>query len=287
VTLTLPQSIATSSSPQFTAVKTGSILDSNSNTILQFTTTASAVNYINIVNDVTGGAPNIAAKGSDTDVALTLSAQGADPVNLVTQGSILGWYSGTSSQHLTRHNLPTTAGAKDITWPDASGTVLLSGQAINTVPSITFSSTTGIVGTTTNNNAAAGSVGEVISSVVASTTVTLTTNTAANVTSISLTAGDWNVWGNVVFDGNSATTVVYHAGWISTTSATLPANNIYASKPYSGAGTAIYSALVDSFVVPLQRISIAGTTTVYLSVQSGFGVNADKAGGAIYARRVR
>ena len=51
--------------------------------------------------------------------------------------------------------------------------------------------TVGIVGTTTNNSVQAGSVGEYVESVVASTTSGYTSGSTVNVTSISLTAGDW------------------------------------------------------------------------------------------------
>ena len=55
----------------------------------------------------------------------------------------------------------------------------------------TVTPTGGIVGTTTNNNAAAGCVGEYVSSAIEyASRVSLTTSTPANVTSISLTAGD-------------------------------------------------------------------------------------------------
>ena len=72
-----------------------------------------------------------------------------------------------------------------------------------TTPRLTVSRSTGVVtlanglaGVTTNSNAAAGIVGEYISSSIASgSAVSLTTGVSANVTSISLTAGDWEVYG--------------------------------------------------------------------------------------------
>lgn len=153
--------------------------------------------------------------------------------------------------------------------------------------SVTFTSTTGVVGTTTNDAAAAGSVGQLISSVVAAGSVSLSTGTSADVTSISLTAGDWDVWGNVVFSGAGGTLVVYNIGWISSTSATLPASNLYANKFFSAAGTAVYATVVDSFCVPQLRFSLSGTSNVYLSVLASFSVSTAAAGGAIYARRRR
>ena len=153
-----------------------------------------------------------------------------------------------------------------------------------TMPSITFNSTSGVIGTTTNNNAAAGSVGEVILSNVAVTNVSLTSGTVADATSISLTAGDWDVYGTVGFFGNAATTPTLLKGWISTTSATDPGSPNYVSVFPSGVPFA--TAPLD-FNVPFVRVSLAGTTTVYLTVQAVFGTSTCTGGGVITARRAR
>ena len=96
-----------------------------------------------------------------------------------------------------------------------------------TATSVTFSpSTGGIIGTTTNNSANAGVVGELIQSKITSGAPTSFTSTVSkDLTSIALTAGDWNVWGNLTGSG-TAVTVVYAA--INTTSATLPDASLYA-----------------------------------------------------------
>jgi hypothetical protein len=196
-------------------------------------------------------------------------------------------------------NTPTISGGTinnatlGITTPLAAKVTTL--QATST---ITPSSTAGIVGTTTNDSAQAGSVGEVVCAQVTnggspagcatntSTPVSLTTGTAANVTSISLTAGDWDVRGEVVTSVNASTTIGAVSGWISTTSATLPAGTsqgaswTFLSLPFStGQGTAISLA-------PM-RLSLSSTTTVYLSAYSIFGVSTMSAFGHIDARRVR
>jgi hypothetical protein len=152
--------------------------------------------------------------------------------------------------------------------------------------SVTFTSTTGIVGTTTNNNAAAGSVGELIqSTVLAGSAVSLTTATTANVTSISLTAGDWDVWGSVWFVVNGGTTTSIQIAAISVTSATLP------TAPGSGAMAQVQMAAgggsTQGMPVGMARTSLASTTTVYLVAQSSFSGSTLTAYGYIGARRVR
>lgn len=153
----------------------------------------------------------------------------------------------------------------------------------NGTGTITIAATTGIPGTTTNDSATAGNLGEFVSSAIASgSAVSLTTATAANVTSISLTAGDWDVEGNVNFSASTATVTGTSAG-ISSTSATLPTDG---TEAYSGVQVTLLSEL-DSVTMPRKRISIAGTTTVYLVGKSTFSAGTVTAFGAISARRVR
>ncbi|MGF6309478.1 hypothetical protein ABIB82_003924 [Bradyrhizobium sp. i1.8.4] len=90
--------------------------------------------------------------------------------------------------------------------------------------------------TNTNNNASAGNVGEFISSNVASgSAVALTTGTAADVTSISLTAGDWDVEGMVTFTTTATSSISTVSAYISSASGTLPTapNN---TAPYGHIG---------------------------------------------------
>jgi hypothetical protein len=137
-----------------------------------------------------------------------------------------------------------------------------------------------IQGTSTNDNATAGYVGELISSVVLSGSATsLSTGVPKNITSISLTAGDWDVRGNVYIATTGVSTIAI--GWISLTSATVP-DNALLSFVSSAAGISS-----GAFTVPTLRVSIASTTTVYLSADAGFSTGTASGSGGIYARRVR
>ena len=137
-------------------------------------------------------------------------------------------------------------------------------------------------GTATNDSASAGYIGEYSSaSLAAGSAVTLTSTVTANVTSMSLTAGDWDVSANAVF--NPAAAVNYIWAGISTTSATMGtigngSNNLITSPTqgnYAGCP-----------LIPF-RISLSGTTTVYLVAQSQFSSTAPTAFGLLRARRMR
>jgi hypothetical protein len=151
---------------------------------------------------------------------------------------------------------------------------------------ITPSQTLGIVGTTTNNNAQAGSVGEVVTSSITANTISLTTATSANIGSISLTAGDWDVEGAINFTPTTTTSITVLEGGISSgSSATLPGlpNQFQESMAAAIPGTTV----AISKVVPMVRLSLASTTTVYLVAQGTFTVSTLQGGGVITARRRR
>lgn len=148
------------------------------------------------------------------------------------------------------------------------------------------------VGTTTNDSAAAGFIGQIITATVAAASeVALTTATAADVTSISLTAGDWDVNGQVNHNAAATTNVTLLQIGISATSATLP------TQPGgSGIGTdplaierraaSVPGGVLTTAVGPV-RVSLATTTTIYLVVQDTFTISTMGAYGTIRARRVR
>lgn len=151
----------------------------------------------------------------------------------------------------------------------------------------TCSATTGqLPATATNNNATAGNVGEYIESVIPNgSAVALTTNVAATVTSISLTAGDWDVTAMGYIAPAATTSMTQTITSISGTTNTLDATpgkvNGYTFAPIVTAGAAASQS------IPPYRLSLAGTTTVFLVAQATFTISTAGAYGIIRARRIR
>ena len=178
-----------------------------------------------------------------------------------------------------------------VTWAKAdhvhpTDTALLSKSGGTLTGALTPSSTAGIVGTTTNDNANAGAVGEVISSnVSAASPITLTTATGANVTSIGLTAGDWDVSGEVWFNIGAGGATAVHAA-ISSASATLPAPSAISTARVT---MALSFTASTPQVIPIRtcRVSLAAPTTYYLVAQLTFPSGTCTAYGNIWARRAR
>lgn len=151
---------------------------------------------------------------------------------------------------------------------------------------ITPSEVIGIKGTGTNNDAQAGSIGEVISSYVSSL-VAMTSGTAKNITSITLTPGDWDVTGCIGFLPAATTTTSELKGSLNTTTAAFNDNAQYSFSDYYPAVVAGSSATFYK-TLPTARFSVSTNTTVYLNAKATFGVAALYHGSAIIrARRVR
>jgi len=196
---------------------------------------------------------------------------------------------------LSPYLLSATASSTYATIAQATTALAATGGSINgvtvgattpsTVASTTLSSTgnftpsqtNGIVGTTTNNNANTGSVGEFLTNTTAG--VSLTSNTPTNITSQSLTPGDWEVWGLVTITPAATTTVTDIQISPSTTSATLGSQAVMQSPFTTGA--------VQILPTPRIRVSLGTSTTVFIVSYVTFGVSTLTATATINARRIR
>ena len=146
-----------------------------------------------------------------------------------------------------------------------------------TTPTIT---TPNIVGTVAADSAAAGSVGELITST--SGAVGLS-GAGTNVTSVALTAGDWDLTAGVIFSGTGATTVTDVFASINTVTAT---NVFTQGQCFRIRGQTFTDPLFGAAIGPL-RVSISGTTTYYLNAQAVIGASTFSCTGILRARRVR
>jgi hypothetical protein len=167
--------------------------------------------------------------------------------------------------------------------PGPIGSTTPSTVAATTVTAsgtITPAQVAGIVGTTTNNNAQAGSVGEYVTATQALTAAV--SGTVTNLTSISLTAGDWDVQGTVHFVPAGTTVIAGRQGSLSTTTGTLgPIGSATLFRSTLAAG------LDEVFPTPTVRFSLTATTTVFIVYAVVFTTSTCQVEGIIRARRVR
>lgn len=181
----------------------------------------------------------------------------------------------------------------DNTWGTPAGTgdvVTTSTQTFsggNTfLSSTTFNGKILLKGTTTNDNARTGDIGEYVESVVGASNAT-TTGQYSDLTSISLTAGDWDVTAIVHWNVNGGSWSRLRTG-ISVTSGnsgtglTLGSSEVLLNTTASGTVPDL-----SFLAVPVYRQSLSGTTTIYLKIQAVYTGGPPTAQGRLSARRVR
>ena len=141
-----------------------------------------------------------------------------------------------------------------------------------------------IPGTTDGTSAGAGNIGEIfLASIPGGSPVGLTSGVPANVTSIALTAGDWEVSGIVNLKYTSATQSADGQAGLNVLSATLPGDNV------RGFDNTRHTATTSnvSLTFPLFNFNSATSQTTYLVAQASFSAGTCAAFGTIQARRVR
>lgn len=138
-----------------------------------------------------------------------------------------------------------------------------------------------LVGTTTNDSASSGYVGEILTAT--GTGVSLTSGVDNNVTSLPLTAGDWDVYGWVTYSPAATTSISRIYGGINSTSAA-----VNFAQAFSDACAAfVPGAITISHPVPKVTVKIAAPTTYYLCAGAAFTVSTMTCGGTLEARRAR
>ena len=113
------------------------IRDENGNEQLFFSTTSSAVNYVNVTNAATGGDPKVAAAGDDSNVDLALAPKGTGEIvvgtgsaasTITSSGAydlILDTNSGTNSGNIT---ITDGANGNIAATPNGTGVVEIGGN---------------------------------------------------------------------------------------------------------------------------------------------------------------
>lgn len=251
--------------------------------------------FTGVVSFPTGsqGAPSFTFTGN-TNTGIFSS--GTNTINLTTNGTSRVSIDTTSlTTNLPLYLANGTVGAPSLTFSSdtVSGLYRIGANNIalgtNGIRALEISSAQAvkIKGTATNDNATAGDVGEYVESIVTTSTAwPATTGNYGDGTSISLTAGDWDVFAAIVQQQNAATITRTQLG-ISTTSGNSATGLTQGVNLFDGDFGAVSGVRTGPSFVPMYRISLSGTTTVYMKLNSNFTVGTPQFGGILAARRRR
>ena len=179
--------------------------------------------------------------------------------------------------------LPVNKGGTGVVTSTGTGAVVL-----GTTPTINQPNLGGV---TTVSNATAGSVGEYLSTIVLiGSAISLTTAVSTNIATLSVTAGDWDIWGEIWYDGSAGTILIRAYQAITTVSATIsftvPSND-YSQSCFHGSVSAVGSVGAPIWPIPATRINVASTTDVFMVVRADYTTPTLTAYGKICARRRR
>jgi len=165
------------------------------------------------------------------------------------------------------HNGDTpSAGTEDVVISNATGAVAIRGSS-------------------TNDSATAGFYGEVLEATQTTFTNTPATGVVGDVTSLTLSAGDWLVTGMVTLKNNGATVTNWIMGI-----GTVTGNNLTGVTDGTTRADGVPTSATSTQMtvsVPSWHTQLSGSTTYYLKVDAAFTGGPPQAAGRITAVRIR
>lgn len=257
--------------------------------------TALAVNVGSAGAFVTfNGALGTPSSGVATNLTGTAASLTAGTASAVAVGGITGLAANvatflatpTSANLIAAMTDETGTGANVFATSPTLVTPLLGTPTSGVLTNATGYTVTNLVTTATNDSAASTKLGERITGTAAQGSVSIAASaTVYNITSVALTAGDWEVYGEVCYTPVNTTVVTALIATIYT------ANNglgTISTENRSELGFT-YTSIGNSTGVKVgpTRISLAGSATYYLNAYATFSVSTMTAGGWLAARRVR
>lgn len=138
-------------------------------------------------------------------------------------------------------------------------------------------------GVTDGSDAPAGRVGEFLTAAAGATF--LASGVTVDLTTLALSAGDWDVWGGLFFVPSAGTTIRTVSAWVSDVSATLRGDGL---ATFIAVQNAPFSpGAPQSLPAPMVRMSSASPITAHLSTITVFITSTMTGSGTICARRAR
>lgn len=240
---------------------------------------------IALSGEVTGTATSFDGSGN-ISIPVTINAGSVTPSDLSTGGP--SWTAGgrltaTSYQIGASTTISTGAGS-----PEGNITAPVGSVYTNTIGSaglVLFVKESGSGNTGWIAAVTTGIFTSVTSTLPFASRVSITSGVQRNVTSISLTAGTWDISGTIDFTFIGTTSTLGSSNYL--TGVTLTSNTINPSDTYLDTPIIVTAGTGQArFSTSQRRLTIASTTTVYLVVGATFIAGSVSAYGTITANRV-
>ena len=244
ITLSLPQSIATTSAVQFNSVQfnaNNALLDSNGNVMASFSPTASATNHLKFVNNIDGSSVELAAAGV-TSSSINIRPLGGAGVGITTTSTTFPFaiYSGTGGQHATQFAFTDSNATRTVTYPDSTFTIAGTTLALGGTNNALTAANGGIVYSNATQLAILAATATAQQLLLSGSNTTpqwsTTTYPLTNAINTIMYASSANIQG-VITPTNSGV-LVYSAGGVPSASTTLPsglaATNLTLTTPALG-----------------------------------------------------
>jgi len=212
------------------------------------------------------------------------SATATNATNVTTNANLTGHVTSVGNAAVlgsfTKAQLNTAVSDADLASSGANADI----TSMTAVTSINRTGGTSIKGINTNTAAAAGDVGEYIESFAGPVSAPAT-NTYGDITSITLTAGDWDISAIAVSILNTGTSITSVAAGIGDTAGNSGSGSVLGNTlGYSAPPTSQY---FPTITIPPKRVSLASTKTYYLKMWMSYSSGTPQFHGRISARRVR
>lgn len=248
-----------------------------------------------VATNLTGTASGLTAGNATLAATVTTNANLTGVITSVGNATSIASQTGTGTKFVTDTS-PTLAGtplaptaAVDTNTTQIATTAMVLGQAASATP--TANATSGVVGTSTRyaraDHVHPQPLGTfVFSEVLVGSAVSMTSGVSKDITTISLSAGTWLIFGNVCTTTGATTLTQYALAWTSTTANTLPTLPNKGAINQVGTGVSSTANFNAAIVAGNQLLTLGGTTTVSLGANIGFTVSTLSAYGFIGAIRI-
>lgn len=230
-----------------------------------------------------------------TNVATTANAKFYTTRTGYTTGTCGVYFNNSAGSDSASFGIQGSSANPTATWIAANNTFIYApgtfkiGSGASTEIASFASSGVSLRGTNTNDSATSGFMGEYTSKATSSftnmpaTTVWGDATFSDASTSLSLTAGDWDVFAQVAFTVGTATSLANMTGGIGTTSG----NSSPGTEGTEWLKTYTPSSGNNTNLTVRRRISISSTTSVYLKLFCTYSGGNPQYQGSIQARRIR